>query len=192
MYLCQCIQIFATISILTDFLFQNIKKILNYIVKDNNTGYVLYHAVKLKVTSRILLFICNFNSKHVVSLWFYTSTERETEKQYETQCEYETYCSDSYGFLFFSFSIGDSIGDMLGPAVSEIAGRAKQAFIVGNGLSKEGVRLLGKKLACMTIGDLEALLDLKNIDPIKVAELMKNIGDLAKALVSFILLNNVF
>ena len=81
---------------------------------------------------------------------------------------------------------------MLGSAVTEIAGRAKQAFIVGNGLSKEGVRLLGKKLACMTIGDLEALLDLKNIDPIKVAELMKNIGDLAKALVSFILLNNVF
>ena len=81
---------------------------------------------------------------------------------------------------------------MLGPAVNEIAGRAKQAFIVGNGLSKEGVRLLGKKLACMTIGDLEALLDLKNIDPIKVAELMKNIGDLAKALVSFILSNLIF
>lgn len=72
---------------------------------------------------------------------------------------------------------------MLGTAVSNIAGRAKQAFVVGNGLSQEGTRLLGKKLACMTIGDLEALLDLKNIDPVKVAELMKNIGDLAKALV---------
>jgi hypothetical protein len=72
---------------------------------------------------------------------------------------------------------------MLGTAVSTIAGRAKQAFVVGNGLSQEGKRLLGKKLACMTIGDLEALLDLKNIDPVKVAELMKNIGDLAKALV---------
>lgn len=74
---------------------------------------------------------------------------------------------------------------MLGSAVSEIAGRVKQAFVVGNGLSKEGTRLLGKKLACMTIGDLESLLDLKNIDPVKVAELMKNIADLAKALVSF-------
>lgn len=71
----------------------------------------------------------------------------------------------------------------MGTAVSNIAGRAKQAFVVGNGLSQEGTRLLGKKLACMTIGDLEALLDLKNIDPVKVAELMKNIGDLAKALV---------
>lgn len=83
-----------------------------------------------------------------------------------------------------SNTTGDAIGDMLGSAVSEIAGRVKQAFIVGNGLSKEGTRLLGKKLACMTIGDLESLLDLKNIDPVKVAELMKNIGDLAKALVS--------
>lgn len=83
-----------------------------------------------------------------------------------------------------SYTTGDAIGDMLGSAVSEIAGRFKQAFVVGNGLSKEGTRLLGKKLACMTIGDLESLLDLKNIDPVKVAELMKNIGDLAKALVS--------
>lgn len=83
-----------------------------------------------------------------------------------------------------SKTTGDAIGDMLGSAVSEIAGRFKQAFVVGNGLSKEGTRLLGKKLACMTIGDLESLLDLKNIDPVKVAELMKNIGDLAKALVS--------
>lgn len=74
---------------------------------------------------------------------------------------------------------------MLGSAASEIAGRVKQAFVVGNGLSKEGTRLLGKKLACMTIGDLESLLDLKNIDPVKVAELMKNIADLAKALVCF-------
>ena len=37
----------------------------------------------------------------------------------------------------------------------------------------------------MTIGDLEALLDFKNIDPEKVAELMKNIANLAKALVRF-------
>lgn len=83
-----------------------------------------------------------------------------------------------------SYTTGDAIGDMLGSAVSEITGRFKQAFVVGNGLSKEGTRLLGKKLACMTIGDLESLLDLKNIDPVKVAELIKNIGDLAKALVS--------
>lgn len=83
-----------------------------------------------------------------------------------------------------SYTTGDAIGDMLSSAVSEIPGRFKQTFVVGNGLSKEGTILLGKKLACMTIGDLESLLDLKNIDPVKVAELMKNIGDLAKALVS--------
>lgn len=87
--------------------------------------------------------------------------------------------------LFYFLIIGDAIGDMLGSAASEIVGRVKQAFVVGNGLSKEGTRLLGKKLACMTIGDLESLLDLKNIDPVKVAELMKNIADLAKALVCF-------
>lgn len=98
---------------------------------------------------------------------------------------------ESYEFSFLSNLVihfivaGDAIEDMLGAAVSEIAGRAKQAFIVGNGLSKEGVRLLGKKLACMTIGDLEALLDFKNIDPEKVAELMKNIANLAKALVRY-------
>ena len=67
--------------------------------------------------------------------------------------------------------------------VTEIAGRAKQAFIVGQGLSPEGAKLLGKKLACMTIGDLEGLLELKNIDPFKVAELMGHLRDLAKALV---------
>lgn len=41
-------------------------------------------------------------------------------------------------------------------------------------------------LACMTIGDLDALLHLKNIDPAKVAQLLADIQDLAKALVMFI------
>lgn len=36
----------------------------------------------------------------------------------------------------------------------------------------------------MIIGDLELLLDLKNIDFVKVVEFMKNIGDLVKVLVS--------
>lgn len=56
--------------------------------------------------------------------------------------------------------------------------------MVGNGLLKEGIRLFGKKLVCMIIGDLELLLDLKNIDLVKVVEFMKNIGDLVKVLVS--------
>lgn len=81
-----------------------------------------------------------------------------------------------------TFITGDAITGMIGQ-VTEIAGRAKQAFIVGQGLSPEGAKLLGKKLACMTIGDLEGLLELKNIDPFKVAELMGHLRDLAKALV---------
>lgn len=75
--------------------------------------------------------------------------------------------------------------------VTEIAGRAKQAFIVGQGLSPEGAKLLGKKLACMTIGDLEGLLEMKNIDPFKVIELMGHLKDLAKALVSKSRMNSI-
>jgi hypothetical protein len=81
---------------------------------------------------------------------------------------------------------GDAITNMIGQ-VTEIAGRAKQAFVVGQGLSPEGAKLLGKKLACMTIGDLEGLLELKNIDPFKVAELLGHLKDLAKALVGLLL-----
>ena len=66
----------------------------------------------------------------------------------------------------------------------KIIGRAAQSFVVGNGLTEEGVRLLGQKLACMTIGDLEALMDMKNIDPLLVAELFKEMRDLFIALVS--------
>lgn len=86
--------------------------------------------------------------------------------------------------------VGDAITGMIGQ-VTEIAGRAKQAFIVGQGLSPEGAKLLGKKLACMTIGDLEGLLEMKNIDPFKVIELMGHLKDLAKALVSKSRMNSI-
>ena len=59
--------------------------------------------------------------------------------------------------------------------------------MVGKGLSKAGVDLLGQKLANMTIGDIKSMLDLKNMDPIVVAELIGQIKDLAKALVSILL-----
>lgn len=78
--------------------------------------------------------------------------------------------------------LGDAITGMLG-TVQDIAGHAEQAFVAGQGLSQEGVRLLGRKLACMTIGDLEAMLDTRNVDPFEVAQLMKDLMDLAKALV---------
>lgn len=48
----------------------------------------------------------------------------------------------------------------------------------------EGVKLLGKKLVCMIIGDLEGLFEMKNIDLFKVIELMGYLKDLVKVLVS--------
>lgn len=44
----------------------------------------------------------------------------------------------------------------------------------------------------MIIGDLELLLDLKNIDFVKVVEFMKNIVDLVKVLVCFYCIFFVF
>ena len=72
---------------------------------------------------------------------------------------------------------------MMGPGANA-AGRLGSLFVVGQGLSDEGVRLLGKKLANMTIGDVESMLDTKNIDPFLVAQLMLDLRDLMKALVS--------
>ena len=69
-------------------------------------------------------------------------------------------------------------------SATDIVGRADQTFVVGQGLSNAGVELLGQKLAGMTIGDIIAMLDLKNLDPVVVAELLVQIKDLAKALVS--------
>lgn len=54
---------------------------------------------------------------------------------------------------------------------------------MGSGVTVRGAQNLAKKLACMTVGDLDALLQIKDIDPVKVALLLKEIQDLAKALV---------
>lgn len=67
---------------------------------------------------------------------------------------------------------------------TDIVGRANQVFIVGQGLSNAGVEMLGKKLANMTIGDIQAMLDMKNLDPVVVVKLLGQLKDLAKALVS--------
>ncbi|KAK3609657.1 hypothetical protein CHS0354_035942 [Potamilus streckersoni] len=77
----------------------------------------------------------------------------------------------------------DGIIQMLGTA-NDIVGRATQTFIVGNGLSKEGLKLLGAKLANMTIGDLEAVLNKESVDPFLLVELAKDLRDLGKALYS--------
>ena len=86
-------------------------------------------------------------------------------------------------FIHCCFVTGKAITSMLTSA-TDIVGRANQTFVVGQGLSNAGVELLGQKLAGMTIGDIKAMLDLKNLDPVVVAELLVQIKDLAKALVS--------
>ncbi|CAC5398334.1 unnamed protein product [Mytilus coruscus] len=78
---------------------------------------------------------------------------------------------------------GDVIQSMLG-ATFDIPGRTNHAFVVGQGLTNAGVRLLGQKLANMTIGDIENLLDVKNVDPVEVSKLIDELRDLFKALLS--------
>lgn len=68
---------------------------------------------------------------------------------------------------------------------ASIPGREHQTYIVGSGVTAQGAQNLAKKLACMTVGDLDALLQIKDIDPVKVALLLKEIQDLAKALVCY-------
>jgi len=88
-----------------------------------------------------------------------------------------------YVFIHCCFVTGDAITSMLTSA-TDLVGRADQMFVVGQGLSNAGVKSLGQKLAGMTIGDIKSMLDLKNMDPVVVAELLVQIKDLAKALVS--------
>lgn len=71
---------------------------------------------------------------------------------------------------------------MIGSA-NAIVNRADQLFVVGSGLTKEGSRMLGAQLANMTIGDLEAMLEVNKVDPTSISELVNDFIDLAKALV---------
>ncbi|XP_053400990.1 uncharacterized protein LOC123541000 [Mercenaria mercenaria] len=77
----------------------------------------------------------------------------------------------------------DKILDMIGSA-NDIVSRADQLFVVGKGLSKEGTKLLGAQLANMTIGDLEAMLEVNKVDPTMIGKLVHDFIDLAKALYS--------
>lgn len=69
-------------------------------------------------------------------------------------------------------------------SVKEIAGRANQIFVVGEGLTPAGTKLLGEKLASMTLGDLEAMLDQKNLDPELLVQFTLDLRDLCRVLVS--------
>lgn len=61
-------------------------------------------------------------------------------------------------------------------------------YMVGQGLNAKGTKLLSQKLACLTIGDLEALLNFKNMNSSQVSELLSQLKDLAKALVGVVVL----
>ena len=71
--------------------------------------------------------------------------------------------------------------------MKDIAGRAEQIFVVGKGLSKEGTKLLGEQLAAMSVGDLEAMLESNKADPFLVQQLVKDVMELARAIVGFLL-----
>ncbi|XP_022102001.1 uncharacterized protein LOC110985344 [Acanthaster planci] len=55
--------------------------------------------------------------------------------------------------------------------------------IVGGGLTQKGLDALGRRIANMTIGELEAMLDLQNIDPFTVVQLMKDLRSLFRTFV---------
>ena len=53
--------------------------------------------------------------------------------------------------------------------------------------TETGIRLLGEKLADMTIADVEALLYANKLDPLKIFQITNDFIDLAKALVWIII-----
>lgn len=50
----------------------------------------------------------------------------------------------------------------------------------------KGLDALGNRIANMTIGELEAMLDLQNIDPFTVVQLMKDLRSLFRTFVSIV------
>lgn len=80
-----------------------------------------------------------------------------------------------------------AIANVIGVS-NDIRGREKQAYIVGRGVTAVGAEKLAQKLACMTIGDLDALLQIKEVDPQKVSQLLKDIQDMGIALVCYFFL----
>lgn len=97
---------------------------------------------------------------------------------------FRRFLEDKFNFVFLNFFVAEAISNILKSV--DLNGRQHQTYIVGSGVTAKGAKKLAKMLACMTIGDLDALLHLKNIDPAKVAQLLADIQDLAKALVMFI------
>ena len=89
----------------------------------------------------------------------------------------------TFSYLAAHFIAADAIIKVL-EAASDIIDNAKNAYQIGKGLTKKGVHQLGKMLANLTIGDLEALLDLNNADPSTIHQIIEDLIDLTTALVS--------
>ncbi|XP_048258676.1 uncharacterized protein LOC125384201 [Haliotis rufescens] len=81
---------------------------------------------------------------------------------------------------------GEKIMKVLGQ-VTDILGRGDQAYTVGKGLTGKGLQLLGAKLANMSIGEMIAMFDAKNIDPELTLRLTRQLRDLCLALYSDII-----
>ncbi|XP_064646638.1 uncharacterized protein LOC135499666 isoform X2 [Lineus longissimus] len=75
----------------------------------------------------------------------------------------------------------NAIKAMLGK-VNSIAGRANELFTPGAGLTNAGVDLLGAQLASMTIGEIAAMIDMQNLDPVIVFKLLQDIRKLFEAI----------
>lgn len=86
--------------------------------------------------------------------------------------------------MLIYFISATAIANVIGIS-NDIRGREKQTYIVGRGVTTVGAEKLAKKLACMTIGDLDALLQIKDINPKKVSQLLKDIQDMGIALVCY-------
>lgn len=79
-------------------------------------------------------------------------------------------------------SSGDVIRALLG-SLTNVAGRENQTYVVGHGLTQEGVEYLSKKLACLTFGDLNSILDMKSLESEEARQTYSQLRDLTKGLV---------
>lgn len=84
--------------------------------------------------------------------------------------------------------LAESIENLMGRGPSSSGEKDGGIYMVGQGLNAKGTKLLSQKLACLTIGDLEALLNFKNMNSSQVSQLLSQLKDLAKALVGVVVL----
>ena len=91
-----------------------------------------------------------------------------------------THTKANYNFKF-RFAAREVI-DLL-ENVTDIFKDAQKTYVVGKGLTRTGVQQLGAKLAAMTIGDLEAFLDMSNLDAVEVHQIITDLIELATTLV---------